>query len=146
MASNTPFETDPFQTPAKGFARFVAHEGQLVAVTPKSYRADAPTVHGPAPEVIAHVVVLTDKDSKPLDEPVVYEEMKIFGKVLTGQLNPAHLERPIVLGVIGKQPSQQAGKNDAWVLLDPTDDDMGVFRAYWAKVQADSPFSKPKNK
>jgi len=73
----------------------------------------------PSDVIKANVYVVTEDDGKTkLDEPIVYEDTFLFGRVIYSSLKPK--VGKYVVGVMG-QGEKQKGKNPAWIIAPASD-------------------------
>lgn len=117
---------------------YKANIGALLRIEVREFRPKVDTSFGPADAIAADVVIL-DGPNKGSE----YPDSLLFGKVLTGQL------QPLVGGVTVvrlNQGEKQPGKNPAWLLTEPTAEDIAVaqrYDAYKAKQAATAPSDDP---
>lgn len=114
---------------------FTANNGALLRIEVKGLKEAVPTQHGPADAISADVAIL-DGPNKAAE----LADVLIFPKVIVGQLKASIGQ--VVLGRLG-QGERKPGKNPAWLLLAPTEDDVATaqkFDAYKAKQAAEEPF------
>jgi hypothetical protein len=101
-----------------------AHNGALLLIDVNGIKEQVETVHGPADAIACNIAVL-DGEHKG-DE---YDDTLVFPRVLVGQLKGSIGKQ--VLARLG-QGEKQPGKNPAWILNAPTDDDTEVAGRYVA--------------
>lgn len=124
---------DDFADPSSG-DQFVNkdHVGSVVLISPFEFEAGFKTSAGEADIVRGDVVVLTSKKGKELDEPLVYENTIIFGKVLVSTLK-AQVGKSRVLGVL-EEGEAKKGQSAPYVLRAASDDQKKMARAYLKKT------------
>jgi hypothetical protein len=118
-----------FADPSSG-DQFVSseHLGQLCLFSIYEFESGFKTSAGESDIVRGDVVVLTSKKGKALDEPELYENTIVFGKVLVSTLK-AQVGKMAVLGVLSLGAKQE-GKNQAYILKPADDDGRKIAIAY----------------
>ncbi len=99
------------------------HEGRLVAfVEPEAREVDSQ--YGTATAASCDFVVVLEGD----DAPTVYEDQLIFGAVLAPTI---YNGGRVVVGRIGRAADAKPGRSRAWILNDPTDEELASVQK-WA--------------
>jgi hypothetical protein len=105
------------------------HLNHLVAYVGNEDRPDVQTRHGVTRAAWSeYVVCLTDN--------VVFRDHLTFGAVIVPQILDG--TEGIVLGTLGKGDAS-AGKSAAWVLFDPSDEELAEATEWFAKYSATLP-------
>lgn len=122
--------TDPFSGPASASGvKITEFEGSLLLITPTSYEEGIETSFGTKDAVKANLVVIDEKSPADSD---AHEGILMFQGRLIGQTKP-FVGKGLVLGRLGKGEAKK-GQSAPWMLLDPTDDEKEIGRAYLASV------------
>ena len=122
--------TDPFSGPASASGvKITEFEGRLLLITPTSYEEGIDTAYGEKDAVKANLVVI-DEDNPANSEQ--HEGILMFQGRLIGQTKP-FVGKGLVLGRLGKGEAKK-GQSAPWMLLDPSDDEKKIGRAYLASV------------
>lgn len=123
-----PNPADPFSGPASASGvKVTEFEGRLLLLTPTSYEEGIDTSYGEKDAVKTNLVVI-DEDS-PADSEE-HEGILLFQGRLIGQTKP-FVGKGLVLGRLGKGEAKK-GQSAPWMLLDPSEDEKKVGRAYLA--------------
>lgn len=121
--------TDEFDSPASD-VRITSFDGMLLLLRPTAFMEAVPTTFGPSDAVEADMIVL---DGRGAGE--TYTGVRIFQRMMINQLRSKVGSGRMVLGRLGLGPAKQ-GQSPPWLLLDPTEDDQKLARAYLAKAAA----------
>lgn len=135
--------TDPFSDARSGFVKLDDLEGRLILVVPQAIQERASTLPGQQgktyEQITGDVIVLDGPVTDMIEEvPMTLEGIAISGQVITAQLKPKVKTNGMVLGRLGKQPSQTKGFGPAWVLNAPEEADKVIARPAATAYLADS--------
>jgi hypothetical protein len=140
--------TDPFSTARDAFIKQEHVDGRLLLISPLSSGERESTLPGSQGKLYVFIetdtVVLDGALDDMVDEvPMLLEGFQYSGQAITAQLQPALRKSGMVLGRLGKKPSQTKGFGDAWVLQEPTEDDKVIARKYLADEEARKAQTRP---
>jgi hypothetical protein len=133
--------TDPFSSARDAFIKQEHVKDRLLLISPLSSGERESTLPKQQDQTYTYIVtdtaVLDGAVDDMIDEvPMVLEGFQYSGQAITAQLLPAVRKSTMVLGRLGKKPSATKGFGDAWVLLEPTEEDKAVARKYLADEAA----------
>lgn len=124
---------DVFGGPASASGvKITEFEGQLLLFWPNEYEEDIETAYGSKDAVRGRLVVLDEKTPM---QSEAHDNIRLFQARLIAQTKPLVGVRP-VLGRLGKGEAKK-GQSEPWMLLDPSEDDKNVARAFIASQGAD---------
>lgn len=142
MAKPAP-ASDPFSDANDAFIKSEHLEGRLLLVSPYDKGERESTLPGQTGKLYTFVetntVVLDGEPDDMIDTvPLKLEGFQLSGSGITAQLLPKIASRGMVLGRLGKKPSQTKGFGDMWILQPPTESDRQVARDYLAANPVDA--------
>ncbi|MCK9602747.1 MAG: hypothetical protein M0R06_27110 [Sphaerochaeta sp.] len=139
---------------AKGFLEMEDLNGRLLVVSPQSVGERASTLKGQEGKMYEYVVCdIVVCDGEPDDRigdsiPGQLDAYQLAGMTIVGQLKPKVGKGKLVVGRLGQQPSKTKGFGKAWVLQNPTPDELRLAQESLNKIQteaaqapADDPFA-----
>lgn len=135
---------DAFDDARTGFIKAEDLVGRLCLIKPISVGERESTQPGSLgkmyPYVETDTIVLDGEPGDLIDEvPMVVEGFQWSGARVVGLLQPKVRSGRLVLGRLAAVKVK--GRNDAWELQPPTDEDKKVAREYLASRPADDPWS-----
>jgi hypothetical protein len=156
-------ETDPFDDPGSTgggkYPSMAQLKGRLLLIEPTALAKNVPGMEPGkfVDRITATVGVIDgkepitdvlDKDGdstftfdEPLVAPFELEDLYISQVVLVNQLRKAYKAETKVLGRLVQLPAREKGRNKAWGLEAPTDEDKTAAREYLANKPTDDPWS-----
>lgn len=128
-----------FSQPAAGGDNFTSadHNGHLILMYPKSYKAEEQTTKGLTQAADVDIVIV-DKYG-PDGAPLVFRDARVFGNLARSVRNDIGGK---VLGRLGQVPTSKG--SPAWVLANFTDQDAAAATAVAAAFEAGQ-FAQPTN-
>jgi hypothetical protein len=111
--------------PGQSMADFdkATHEGHLLAAVGIEEQKDVSTKFGLTDSALCRYLVC-------IDDGLVLKNYPVFGAALVPRLVEGQAEGEIVAGRLGRGTAK-AGQSAAWLLLDPSDEDLALVRKFF---------------
>lgn len=121
----------PSEAPASDGWKFSVDEniGSLFVLEPKEEKEIEDTFNGGTRKIIEADVTEIDLEN-PAEDSETHEGVWIFPAWVQGAIRSSIAEGGMVLGRLGQDPDKGRGKNVAWVLEDPDEEDIEAATAW----------------